>query len=137
VTDHAAAHALSVTPVVAALCAALHCVLTGLVVQRRRQTGIDFLDGGDRVLQRRIRAHGNLSETVPIALVLLALLELQGGGTPVLATLGALLLSGRIVHAWALVRADSKRARIVGMVLTVASISIAATMNLWGVLARG
>lgn len=124
------------TPVVAGLCALLHCLLTGLVVQRRLRTGVDFLDGGDRELLLRIRAQGNLSETAPIALVLIALLELQAAGEAALVTLGALLLGGRLLHAWALVRADSRQARIAGMALTLCATSFAAVLNLWAVLAR-
>lgn len=132
----AAVPLLPVCTVVASLCALLHVVLTGLVIQRRRQTGIDWQDGGDPALLRRIRAHGNLSETAPIALVLLALLELQAASAWATASLGALLLTGRLVHAWALVAADSRPARIAGMTMTVAAISFAAALNLGLVLVR-
>jgi hypothetical protein len=105
-------------------------------VQRRRQTGIDLLDGGDRPLLLRIRAHGNLSETAPIALLLLVVLELQSADGLVVAGLGGMLLAGRILHAWALIWADSKPARIVGMMLTTAATSFGAVINLWLALSR-
>lgn len=130
-----AAPTLFVTPVVACLCATLYGVLIGRVVHRRWQTGVDLLDGGDPVLLRRIRAHANLAETAPLALLLLLLLELQGAGTPMLAVLGALFVAGRLVHAWALAWADSRSARIAGMGMTCAALFFLAVLNLWAVVA--
>jgi len=39
--------------------------LTVFVGYRRAKTGVQFFDGGDPILLRRMRAHGNYIETVP------------------------------------------------------------------------
>jgi hypothetical protein len=55
--------------------------------------------GGDAVLEQRIRAHGNFIESVPIALVLLYLLE-QAGADPVyIHAFGIALVLARVAHA--------------------------------------
>jgi hypothetical protein len=46
----------------------LQIPLTVMVGYRRARTGIQFFDGGDQTLLRRMRAHGNYTETVPIVL---------------------------------------------------------------------
>jgi uncharacterized protein len=107
----------------AGLCALLQCVLTVLVIQRRAASGIDLLDGGDAALLRRIRAHGNFSETAPMVLLLLLLLELRGAtGWPVVA-LGGCLLAGRVLHAVSLLQGGPRWSRVAGMVLTLTALS--------------
>jgi uncharacterized protein len=71
-------NAIHLTMLFAGLCALLQCALTVLVIVRRVQANVTLMDGGDTPLLRRIRAHGNFTETVPLALILLALLELRG-----------------------------------------------------------
>jgi uncharacterized protein len=112
----------------AALCALLHVALTLLVIQRRAQSGVDLLDGGDQRLLQRIRAHGNFSETAPMALLLLALLELSGLQAAWLLTLGALFITGRVFHAWSLLTNNTQWNRRGGMVLTLLSISAMAVV---------
>ena len=65
---------------------------------RRVKTGIMLLHGEDEELLKRIRAHGNFTEYVPLALFGLAGMELVGApGWLVLAT-GTALVAGRAVH---------------------------------------
>src|SRR5262245_47719163 len=52
--------------------------ITVAVGYRRLQTRIPFFDGGDRILMRCIRAHGNFTETVPISLLAMTGAELTG-----------------------------------------------------------
>ncbi|MFM2400093.1 MAG: hypothetical protein RL341_2250 [Pseudomonadota bacterium] len=115
-----------------AACAALFQVaLTALVIAHRAQKDIPFLDGGDTALLRRMRAHGNFTETMPIALLLLGLLELHGLGSPWLWTFGAALMLGRLVHAYGLLTPGVLWARVSGMLATLAVISIQAIACLW------
>jgi uncharacterized protein len=109
----------------AGACALLQCVLTGLVIVQRVRSKIDFLDGGDPTLLRRVRAHGNFSETAPMALLLMLLLELSGVASAWLVTLGTALLLGRLLHAAGLLGWGGHRARLVGMALTLAALSLA------------
>ena len=76
--------------------------------------------------------HGNFTEYVPLALLLLALLEITGVGRQWIFTGGALLLLGRVLHAWGLGRhAGTSVGRFVGMVLTMVVLGSAAVAALW------
>ncbi len=57
-----------------------------------------FGDGGDAELHQRMRAHANFCEYVPLILVLMAFIELNGGEAAWLHGLGASLLAARIAH---------------------------------------
>jgi uncharacterized protein len=115
----------------AGCCALLQFALTVLVIARRAQTGVDFLDGGDSQLLRRIRAHGNFSETAPINLLLLALLEINGLPSAWLIALGSMLLLGRLLHAMSLLTNNAAWSRRGGMVLTLLVLSVQAVLCLW------
>jgi uncharacterized protein len=121
---------LSIAPVVWTLlftgaCALLQCSLTAVVIVQRVRSGIDFMDGGNPVLMRSIRAHGNFSETAPMALLLILLLELSGVAAGLLVALGTALLLGRLLHAASLLGWGGRRARLLGMSLTLAVLSLA------------
>ncbi len=92
---------LTVTGLYAGSLALWFLVLSYRVVGRRR-AGISLGDGGDPGMLRVVRGHANFSEYVPLALIMLAILEL--GGTPliVLHVLGLALLAGRLLHGYAL-----------------------------------
>jgi uncharacterized protein len=107
----------------AGLCALLQCVLTVLVIRRRAATGINLLDGGDAELTRRIRAHGNFSETAPMALLLILLLELRGVAPIWLIALGTCLLLGRVLHAITILHNGPRWHRIAAMILTITALS--------------
>ena len=62
------------------------------------KTRTSFLDGGDEILLRRMRSHGNFVEYVPFALLLIGLAELNGAPTMYVHGMGALLLLSRVVH---------------------------------------
>lgn len=95
-------------PAVALLFASLHALLmlallAPISVYRRRQ-GIGLGDGGDPALLRKIRVHANFVEHVPLALLMLTLLELAGLWPPLLWVFGAALLLARLLHATGLSR---------------------------------
>ncbi len=95
------AMSLTVTALYAGSLALWFLVLSYRVVGRRR-AGISLGDGGDPGMLRVVRGHANFAEYVPLALIMLAILEL--GGTPliVLHVLGLALLAGRLLHGYAL-----------------------------------
>ncbi len=123
--------AVSLSLLFAGCCALLQVALTALVIARRLQVGVGFLDGGDHQLLRRIRAHGNFSETVPMALLLMGLLELRGLGSPWLVGFGIALLLGSLLHAQSLMTNNATLSRAGGMLLTLAAISIQSVLALW------
>ncbi len=116
-------HAIHVTLLFAGILALIQCSLTALVISRRIQAKVSLLDGGDASLTGRIRAHGNFTETVPICLIMMALLELKGLPSFWLWSMGATLLLGRVVHAYSLITGNFMKGRLVGMSLTVLAIS--------------
>jgi len=93
--------------------------LTVVVGLRRGETGIQFFDGGDQVLLRRMRAHANFTETVPITLLAMAAAELTRMPPWALWVGGLSLLAGRIVHAAIIILRGWGPPRAIGMLLTL------------------
>ena len=91
------------TPRISLLIASLHVVLYLVlalrVVLHRNVHKIGVGSGGDAVLRRKVRVHGNFGEYVPLALLMLALLELAAVSTTWLWTFGIALLVARVLHA--------------------------------------
>ena len=87
-----------ITALYAALQALLAIALTFPVGRLRAKYDVSLHAGSHPDLDVAIRRHANWTEHVPIALLLLALLELNGGGAGLLHGLGATLLVARILH---------------------------------------
>jgi uncharacterized membrane protein YecN with MAPEG domain len=85
----------------AGLLALFFCALSVRVIGYRRG-GISLGDGGNPELNRAIRGHANFAEYAPLALLLLALLELSHISVYVLHALGLTLLAARLLHGYAL-----------------------------------
>jgi len=97
-------------------------VILGLTAGlRRAKTDISLGTDGDAILLQRVRAHGNFTEYTPIALILLALVEMSGGSATQAWTIGGLLLVGRALHAIGLIFSVLP-GRVLGMLMTLASI---------------
>lgn len=108
-----------VTSLYAALAALLLLVLALRVVQMRLGAKVGLGDAGNRELACRIRAHGNAVEYLPIALILLLLLEVCGTDRALLHAFGILLLVARVLHAYGLSRTPNRSfGRMVGAGLT-------------------
>lgn len=123
-------------PTVALLFASLHALLLMAlsvpVVLQRRRARIGLGDGGDAVLSRRIRVQANFVEYVPLALLLLALLELGGLARPWLWGFGGTLLAGRVLHAIGLsASAGTSAGRFYGTLLTWLVLIAMAGAGLW------
>lgn len=109
---------IPVTVFFVGLFALIQVPLTVMVGFRRAQTGIQFFDGGDQVLLRRMRAHANYTETVPIVLLAMAAAELTALPNWALWAGGFSLLVGRAMHAAILVARGWGIPRAIGMILT-------------------
>ena len=110
---------IPLTTLFTGLFAVLQVPLTVLVSYLRGRTGIQFLDGGNETLLRRIRAHANFVETVPITLLAMACAELSGASSAMLWRGGACLLLGRAIHVWAALHPKGWGfPRMIAMVLT-------------------
>ncbi|HYA19946.1 MAG TPA: MAPEG family protein [Burkholderiales bacterium] len=93
-------------PRVTLLYASLLCLilifLSYRVVRYRVKFKVGIGDGGHAELARAIRVQGNFVEYVPIALLMILLVELAGFSAWVIHPLGITLLGGRMWHAWGL-----------------------------------
>lgn len=88
-----------VTAVYAAAAALIILLLTVNVVRHRRRLRVGLGSGGEAALRVAVRAHANSVETVPMALILLLLVELNGAPLALLHALGLGLLAARAFHA--------------------------------------
>jgi uncharacterized membrane protein YecN with MAPEG domain len=93
-----------VTTFYAGLNAAIGLTLAMLVVRQRLATQTLFGDGGRRPVEQAMRAHANFVEYVPLILLLLLVLELDGLPRAWLHLMGATLTVGRVLHGWGLSR---------------------------------
>ncbi len=93
---------MTITPIYAAVLALLFVALAVNVVRTRRRAGVSLGDGGDKLLARRIRAHGNFVEYVPMALILMVMIEERGAEAAWVHGLNGALVLGRLMHAFAL-----------------------------------
>ncbi len=123
-------------PKITLLFASLHILmmlaLAMRVVGHRRALKIGIGDGGDTRLARKVRAHANFIEYVPVALLTLALLELSGLAAAWLWALGGTLLLARGLHAAGLSRHGGYSfGRFWGTVLTWLVLLGMAGMGLW------
>ena len=87
-----------ITAVYAALLTVVSTVLAFRIGTYRNQVGISILHGDDMELAQRIRRHANFTETVPIALILMLAIELNGASTTLLNVVGGVLLVSRVLH---------------------------------------
>ena len=123
-------------PKISLLFASLHIllmlVLAVPVVLHRNTHKIGIGDGGDKRLARKIRVHGNFVEYVPIALLVLALLELSGLPVAWVWGFGGALLLGRLLHAFGLSRSGGYSVgRFTGTALTWLVLLLMALAGLW------
>ncbi|MGV8942407.1 MAG: MAPEG family protein [Lysobacter sp.] len=120
-----------ITLIVASLHALLLLVLVVPIVRRRISQRIGIGSGGDEQLSRRIRVQGNFVEYVPMALLMLLLLELCGLAAMWVWTLGGVLLCARILHAYGLSgSAGTSPGRALGATLTFAVMLAMAVIGL-------
>lgn len=116
---------LSITPIYLALLGIIFAPITMRVGLYRVKNEILIGDGADPELLRRIRGQGNFIETVPLAILLLIVMETLGASSTWLHALGAALVIGRILHYVAMTEIGPAIFRPVGMVATLATYLVA------------
>lgn len=120
-----------ITLIFASLLALLLLGIVVPIVRRRISQRVGIGTGGDKQLARAIRVHGNFIEYVPMALLMLLLLELSGLAATWLWTFGGVLLAARILHAYGLSRsAGTSPGRGLGAALTFVVIAVMAVTGL-------
>jgi hypothetical protein len=89
---------LPITSLYAAVLALFFLPITMRVALYRGKVGIHVGHGENERLLRLNRGQQNFTETAPMALLLLVLMEMAGASAPWLHTLGLMLTLGRISH---------------------------------------
>ena len=107
----------------AALLTIIYIALSVHVIRGRWFYRISLNDGGNEAMNRRIRAHGNFSEYVPLFLIILGLAEHNGMPAYAVHILGCLFILGRLLHAYNLLDLRENKPhlffRSAGVVLTI------------------
>lgn len=114
---------VTITPIYASIIALIYFALCWRVIAYRRANRLSLGDEGDRSLLRRMRAQANCAEYAPFGLLLLLMLELQGGFGLFVHAMGLCLLFGRAAHAYGFASKPMNfKMRQLGMVLTFAQL---------------
>jgi uncharacterized membrane protein YecN with MAPEG domain len=122
---------LSVTAVYAAILALVILALGINVTVHRVKLQVSLGDGGNPQMRRMIRLHGNAIEYLPLALLLMALYELNGGLHWALHVIGIALIAGRVIQTAAMWGSElPKPGRGIGQTTTWLSIAVLAVLNL-------
>ena len=122
---------LPVTALAAAICALLLIFMKFKVIGQRVRTETMFGASEDAKMKMVRGAHANLAENAPIALILMALLEMTSAHHWTLTGLAALFLAARVLHIYGMYRhhgTGSVRFRQAGVIGTTLAI---VAMALW------
>ncbi|MBR9652082.1 MAPEG family protein [Thalassovita aquimarina] len=118
---------LTITAIYASLLALLFILLSVNVIRWRLKARVSVGDGGHHGLVKAIRCQANCAEYAPIGILLLGIAELQGAPVWAMHVLGAMLLGGRILHAFGFGRQPQiVPFRRLGILLTLIMITVAA-----------
>jgi uncharacterized membrane protein YecN with MAPEG domain len=121
-----------ITALYAGVLALLLGVLGFQVGAARSRTGISILYGDDMELAEKIRRHANFTESVPLALILMGVLELNGASGLLLHGLGIALVVARVAHPFGLHHDNMRHPlRGVGAGVTFLVTTIAALVAIW------
>jgi uncharacterized membrane protein YecN with MAPEG domain len=125
-----------IVPAYAAVLTFMFILLSARVIRMRQTARIGIGPGGNSRLERLMRVHANFAEYVPLALLLLGFVEMQGNPRWLLHALCLALVAGRVVHAIGVSQErEDIRLRIVGVTITFAVLAIAAVSLLGRALA--
>jgi uncharacterized membrane protein YecN with MAPEG domain len=121
-----------ITSAYAAVLGLVAIILSFHVIRLRGKSGVSLLDGGNTALKEGMRRHGNFTEYVPFALILMGLAE-AGGATPVwLHIIGGILLVSRLIHPFGIKHDNgSAPARIIGATGTQIAMLLAIVLIGW------
>jgi uncharacterized protein len=122
---------VSLTALYAAVLALIMVALAINVTVHRARLKISLGDGGNPVMLRMMRLHGNAVEYIPIGLLLMLTYEIGGGSRYLLHAAGIALIAGRVIQIAAMWGTDIPNAgRGVGQTLTWVTIVVLALANL-------
>jgi uncharacterized protein len=88
----------------AAVLGLIFVALSVMTIAERRKTGVSLGAGDSDRLLRRIRAHANFAEYVPLALILIGGAAITGAPLWFVNASCIVLVAGRVLHATAILR---------------------------------
>ena len=110
---------LPITLTVAGVAALVNLWLMIRVGQVRSKADVFVGDGGDEAVIRRMRAHANFGESLPIILILIAGIELTTGSTIWLWIVSGLYMLGRVAHGLGMDGGAFAKGRFAGTIVTM------------------
>ena len=119
-----------IVPTYAAILMLMFVLLSIRVVQMRASAKIGIGTGNDPAMERRIRVHGNFSEYVPVALLLLTFMEMLHLSRYLIHVLCIVLIVARIVHAIGVTPVQENFSMRVGSVLATFAVLVIASLAL-------
>lgn len=125
---------LPITALYAGIMAVFALVLSFRAGSYRGKSGISILHGEpvNWELAVRVRRHQNFLEYVPIILILMGLIEINGGSATFLHSVGILLIVARIAHAIGLKHDTMQHiGRLIGAGGTALILLVSAGYTLW------
>lgn len=118
---------LPITSLFAALLTLLYIVLAIRIIRLRWRERVGIGTGESLPLKAAVRVHGNFAEYVPLGLILLALMEINGASETILFAMGGLLFVARVFHAIGLTRSIGVSIyRTIGVLGTFAMLLVSA-----------
>ena len=126
---------LLITTIIASVLTIIFIRLSFAVIHLRRKNQVGLGSGGHEDLERAIRAQGNFSEYVPLGLILIACLELNGAPWWLVAAPGLSLIIGRLIHAKGInIPPPDFRKRVLGMKFTFITLISLVILNIGWIL---
>ena len=118
------------TSIIASALAIIFVKLSFAVIGLRRKNKVGLGSGGYDDLERAIRAQGNFAEYVPMGLILIACLELNGVPWWLVILPGITLIIGRLIHAKGINEPPPNfSSRVLGMKFTLWTLITLAILN--------
>ncbi|MBU3564854.1 MAPEG family protein [Polynucleobacter sp. MWH-HuK1] len=122
---------LLMTSIIAASLTIIFVKLSFAVIGLRRKNKVGLGSGGYDDLERAIRAQGNFAEYVPIGLILIACLELNGAPWWLVILPGITLIIGRLIHAKGINEPPPNfSSRVLGMKFTFGTLITLVMLNI-------
>ncbi len=110
---------MMITGLYAGILSLIYVFMSMRIVRLRYKYQMAFGEGAEVELSRAVRVHGNFIEYVPLALILMLMLDYMQFSTFMIHFMGVALVAGRIVHAIGISSGRGINAlRGIGMVLT-------------------
>ena len=108
-----------VTLVYGSLLGLIYVFLSLKVTRTRKADKVEIGTGNSDAVERAVRTHANFIEYVPIALILIGLLESAGAADALIRWLAGGLIVGRLLHIWGFNQPNQPhKGRILGTLIT-------------------